>query len=217
MKNILALFLLVSSSSLLAQKIRPLVGVSGYIDTSFDNGGFGDLKLGAEYKIFYYFKPEIEISFMLGALEDVTNRDESGIITSVYSTKISSVNYSFCPKFILGNKDSGDGYIQILPKYTFATIEATENSAIRNPNNLSSPIEKKSKASANEHSLGIGVGYVVDISDDNSQSLAINLYLNNVDLGKALNKLDKDATISTQYVIGFGVNYYFSFKKKTIN
>ncbi len=59
MKNILRLLVLMSFGSY-AQKIRPFVGVSGYIHTAFDNSGFGDLKLGAEYKVFYYLKPEIE-------------------------------------------------------------------------------------------------------------------------------------------------------------
>ena len=215
MKNILRLLVLMSFGSY-AQKIRPFVGVSGYIHTAFDNSGFGDLKLVAEYKVFYYLKPEIEISFMLGALEEVTNRNEAGIVTSVNNTKVSAVNYSFCPKFILGNKDDSDGYIIIFPKYTYSAIQANGETFIRNPDNLSSPIEKKDKASANQHSLGIGVGYVIDFSDDNTQSLALNLYLNNVNLGKALNQLEQEKNFNTEYVIGFGVNYYFTFKKKTI-
>lgn len=215
MKNILQLLVLLSFGTY-AQKLRPFIGVSGYIHSDFDNKGFGDLKLGAEYKIFYYLKPEIEISAMLGALEEVTNRDETGITMSVHSTKVYSVNYSFSPKFILGNKEGGDGYITIFPKYTYSAIQANSDTAIRNPDNLSQPIEKKDKVSASHHSFGIGVGYVIDFSDDNPQSLALNLYLNNVNLGKALNKLETQNIYNTQYVIGFGVNYYFSFKKKII-
>lgn len=86
MKNILGLFFLISFGSF-AQKVRPFVGLSGYIHTAFESRGFGDIKLGAEYKIFYYLKPEMEISFMLGALEKVTNSNESGIVVSEYSQK----------------------------------------------------------------------------------------------------------------------------------
>ena len=58
--------------------------------------------------------------------------------------------------------------------------------------------------------------YVVDFLYVISQSIALNIYLNNVDLGKALNKLETNKRFNTEYVIGFGVNYYFSLKKKTI-
>jgi len=215
MKKILLLLILLTFTTY-AQKIRPFVGVSGYIHNSFENSGFGEVKLGAEYKVFYYLKPEIEISAMLGALEEVTNRDETGMIISVNSTKVSAVNYSFSPKFFLGNKEDGDGYIAFFPKYTYSTIHVNGDTATRNPDNLLPPIEKKDKASANQHCFGIGVGYLIDFSDDNSQSLALNLYLNNVNLGKALNKSGLEKTLNTEYVIGFGVNYYFSLKKKTI-
>lgn len=216
MKNILGLLFLISFGTF-AQKIRPFAGVSAYIHTDFDKSVFGDLKAGVEYKLFYYLKPEIEINFMYGVLEEVTNRDEAGLVISEYSKRASAVNYSFCPKIILGNKDGdGSGYLQILPKYTYSNIQATGHTFTRNPNNLSQPIEKKKKVSDNQHSFGIGLGYLVDFSDDNAQSLALNIYLNNIDLGKALNKLEQDKRFNTQYVIGFGLNYYFSFKKKTI-
>ena len=213
MKNFLRLLVLISFGTY-AQKIRPFVGASAFVHTAFDNSGFGEVKLGAEYKIFYYLKPEIEISAMFGALEDVTNRNENGIIMSVNSTKVSAINFSFSPKFILGNKDDGDGYINIFPKYTYSAIHANGDTFIRNPDNLSPPIEKKEKASTNQHSFGIGVGYVINISDDDTQSLALNLYLNNINLGKAVNQLQQEKNLNTEYAIGFGVNYYFSFTKK---
>lgn len=214
MKNILGLFFLISFGTF-AQKIRPFVGVAAYIHTDFDKSVFGDLKAGVEYKAFYYLKPEIEINFMYGVLGEVTDRDEAGLVMSEYSKRVSAVNYSFCPKIILGNKDDGDGYMQILPKYTYSNIQATGHRFSRNPNDLSKPIEEKKKASNNQHSFGIGLGYVIDFSDD-TQSLALNIYLNNIDLGKALSNLEQDKRFNTQYVIGFGLNYYFSFKKKTI-
>ena len=215
MKKILLLLILLSFATY-AQKIRPFIGVSGYVHAGFEKSGFGDLKIGAEYKIFYYLKPEIEISYMLGNPEGFTDYDETGLAISEYSQKTSAFNYSFCPKIILGNKDDGDGYIQILPKYTYSNIQASGHRFSRNPVEPSKPFEEKKKVSSSEHSFGIGLGYVVDFSDENSQSIALNIYLNNVDLGKALNKLETNKRFNTEYVIGFGVNYYFSFKKKTI-
>lgn len=216
MKKILGLFFLISFGTY-AQKIRPFVGVSAYIDTDFNKSFFGDLKAGAEYKLAYYLKPEIEISYMFGVLEELTDRNDEGLVLSEYSKKVSAINYSFCPKIILGNKNGdGSGYLQILPKYTYSSIQATGNRVSRNPSNLSKPIEEKEKVSDNQHSFGIGLGYVTDLSDDNSQSLAFNIYFNNIDLGNALNMLKQDRKFNTQNVIGLGVNYYFTFKKKTI-
>jgi len=215
MKNILALFFLISLGTY-AQKIRPFVGVSGYIDTDFDKSFFGDLKIGAEYKLAYYLKPEIDINYMFGTLEELTKRDDTGLVLSVYAKKVSAVNYSFCPKIILGNKNGdGSGYLQILPRYTYSSIQASGHRVSRNSTNLSKPIEEKEKTYDIQHSFGIGLGHVIDFSDDNSQSLAINIYFNNIDLGNALNMLKQDRRFKTQDVIGFGLNYYFVFKKRS--
>ncbi|WP_202702172.1 hypothetical protein [Flavobacterium sp. UGB4466] len=215
MKNIFTLFFLISLGTY-AQKIRPFVGVSAYIDTDFDGSLFGDLKMGAEYKLVYYLKPEIEINYMFGALEKLTDRDNTGLLLSEYSKKVSAVNYSFCPKIILGNKNGdGTGYLQILPKYTYSSIQATGNRLSRNQGNLSKPLEEKEKVSTNQHSFGIGLGCAIDLTDDNSQSLAVNIYFNNINYGSALNMLKQDRKFKTQDVIGFGLNYYFVFKKKS--
>ncbi|WP_123955267.1 hypothetical protein [Flavobacterium cheongpyeongense] len=215
MKKIIGLFFVISISSF-AQKIRPFVGVSAYIHTDFDKSVIGDLKAGAEYRALYYLMPEIEINFMYGVLQNVTNRNDIGLVISEYSRKASVINYSFSPKIILGNKNpDGSGYIQILPKYTYSDIYAKGTTFKRNPANLSQPLEEKEKASSSQHSFGIGIGYVTALSDNGSQSLALNIYLNNVDLGKALNKLKHDKTFNTETVIGIGLNYYFSLKKKS--
>lgn len=216
MKNILGFFFLISLGTY-AQKIRPFVGVSAYIDTDFSKSFFGDLKIGAEYKLAYYLKPEIEINYMFGTLEELTDRDDTGLVLSEYSKKVAAINYSFCPKIILGNKNGdGSGYLQILPKYTYSSIQASGHRVSRNPTNLSKPLEVKEKISDKQHSFGIGLGYVIDISDDNSHSLALNIYFNNIDLGNALNMLKQDTRFKTQDVIGFGLNYYFVFKKRSI-
>jgi len=57
MKNFLLLFVLISFGTY-AQKVRPFVVASAYVDTAFENSVFGELKLGAEYKIFYYLNPK---------------------------------------------------------------------------------------------------------------------------------------------------------------
>jgi hypothetical protein len=77
MKNIVQLLVLLSFGTY-AQTIRPFIGTSGYVHSSFENSGFGEFKLGSEYKVFYYLKPEIEISIMLGSVEEETNRKRNG-------------------------------------------------------------------------------------------------------------------------------------------
>jgi hypothetical protein len=211
----IVVFLLVSFGTF-AQKVRPFLGVSGYIDSDFSQSGFADLKAGAEYNATYYLKPEIEISYMFGVLEKLTDRDDAGLILSEYSKKVSAVNFSICPKIILGNKDEDgtSGYLQILPKYTYSKIEANGYRLSRNPNDVSKPIEERENKPDSRHSLGIGVGYVFDLSDENPDSIALNIYFNNIDLGNALNSLKQDRRYKTNDVIGLGVNYYFSLKKK---
>jgi hypothetical protein len=211
----IVIFLLVSFGNF-AQRVRPFVGVSGYIDSDFIKSGFADLKAGTEYNATYYLKPEIEINYMFGVLEKLTNRDDAGLILSEYSKKVSAVNFSLCPKIILGNKgdDGASGYLQILPKYTYSKIEAQGYRLSRNSNDLSKPIEERENKPESRHSLGIGIGYVFDLSDENPDSIALNIYFNNIDLGNALNMLKQDMRYKTNDVIGFGVNYYFSLKKK---
>lgn len=199
-----------------AQKIRPFIGVSGYIDSDFVNSGFADIKVGLEFNATYYLKPEIEINYMFGDLEKLTYRDDVGLVLSEYSKNVSAVNFSFCPKICLGNKGKygSSDYIQILPKYSYSMIEAKGYKVSRNPNDLSKPIKESEIIPDVKHSIGIGVGYVFYLSQENTDTLTLNLYFNNIDLGNALNGLKQDRRYKTQDVIGFGVNYYFSFKKK---
>ena len=84
-----------------SQKAKPFVRLSGYIHTALGNTGFAALKMVVEYKILYYLKPEIEISYRLGRLDGVTNYDEIGLVISESSQKTSAANYGFCPKIII--------------------------------------------------------------------------------------------------------------------
>ncbi len=216
MKNIL-IFLLLSLGTN-AQKIRPLFGVSYYIDSSFEKSAFRDIKLGVEYELAYFSRPEIEVNYMFGDLETYTNRDNTGLLISEYSKNVSAINYSFCPKIILGNKSRDNfGYLHILPKYTYSNIEANSSIVYIDPSNLNKYVEKKERTSNNRHSFGIGLGCVLDFSEDNTQSCAFNIYFNNLDLGSVLNMPGENYRYSTKDVIGFGVNYYYSFKKKKTN
>lgn len=213
MKKAVYLIMIIISIESYSQRIRTYVGCSAYLDTDFKSSVFADLKGGAEYKVVNYFRPEIEISATFGALEDVTHRDSAGYVVSQYSKEIFAMNYSFCPKFILGNED-GDGsrgYLQILPKYTYSNIQASGSLVSTASGKL---VQENSKVYDNQHSFGIGLGYAIDFSNETSNSLVFNIYFNNIDFGQALNDLIQDDTYTTRDVIGFGVNYYFTFRKQ---
>ncbi|WP_300976670.1 hypothetical protein [Flavobacterium sp.] len=214
MRYILA-FLLISFSSF-AQDLRPYLGFGVYYSTDFDKSTFVDVRTGVEYKIASFLRPEIEVSYTFGNLEDLPSVDNSGVVLSEYFKSVSAVNYSLCPKIILGAKDEdgASGYLQILPKYTYSRIEATGDKISRNPTNPSNSIKETEKAIEYRHSLGIGLGWVVDFSSNNYDSISFNIYFNNIDLGNALNMLHQERRFKTDDVLGFGVSYYFSFKKK---
>jgi len=97
---------------------------------------------------------------MFGALEEVINRNEKGIIMSVTSTKVSAVNFNFSAKFILGNKNDR-------------------------------------------------------ISNDNTQCLALNLYLNNINYAKHSTNWNKINLFNTEYAM-FVVTIILVLKRKQL-
>lgn len=214
MKKIILLILLFISMSSKAQTVRGFGGVSAYLQWDFEKSCYGGLNAGAEFKINSYFMPEVEFSYFFGSLEDASRYNNQLLQTSSYNRSVSSLNFSFCPKIALGNKKDGAGYLVILPRYTFSQIEAKGDFIVTNEN--STLTESHDFQRDSQHSLGIGIGYDVDISDDHSNSLCLILYYNGVDLGKVINEMEHSSgyEINDKGVLGVGVNYYFSFKKK---
>jgi hypothetical protein len=159
--------------------------------------------------------PELEFSYFFGSLEEASRYNDQLIQTSSYTRSVSSLNFSFCPKIALGNKKDGAGYLVILPRYTFSQIEAKGDFIAINENNTLT--ESRDFQKASQHSLGIGIGYDVDTSDDTSNSLCLILYYSGVNLGKVINEMEHSNgyEINDKGVLGAGLNYYFSFKKKT--
>jgi hypothetical protein len=159
--------------------------------------------------------PELEFSYFFGSLEEASRYNDQLIQTSSYTRSVSSLNFSFCPKIALGNKKDGAGYLVILPRYTFSQIEAKGDFIAINENNTLT--ESRDFQKASQHSLGIGIGYDVDTSDDTSNSLCLILYYSGVNLGKVINEMEHSNgyEINDKGVLGAGLNYYFSFKKKS--
>lgn len=205
------------SVSIFAQKLRSFVGGAAYLHTDFERSAFGNFSLGSEIKVVKFFRFEIEVGYMLGNLQDVIIRNDKGLTMSASEKSVSAMNYSFCPKIIIGDYEEDSGYIQILPRYTFSSIDAKRELTSRNPIDLSNPIRERKKVSDVQHSLGIGVGYIFNFPGENQNSLALNLYYNGIDLGKALNKLNTNSdsyNYSTQDAMGLGINFYLGLKKK---
>lgn len=203
------------SINVTAQRMRPFIGGTAYLHTDFERSSFVNFSLGSEIKVVKFFSPEIEVSYMFGTLQEVVIRDEKGLTMSISEKSTSAINYSFSPKIIIGDYEEDSAYLQILPRYTFSRIEAKRELASRNPIDLSKPIFITEKTSNTQHSLGIGVGYLYNFSGEYSNSLALNLYFNGVNLGKALNKLNSGSySYDTQDVMGLGINFYLGLKKK---
>jgi opacity protein-like surface antigen len=208
MKKIFLIILIMLSFNAMSQIIRPFVGAAGYIYSSFKNSLFVGVEGGAEFKINRFIKPEIEVSYFYGSLEDTSNYGSQGQLISTFSSYSSAINFNVCPKICIGNTDQNDRYIVILPKYSFSNVTAVGEFSSLNSNDVKTTT--KETISDWQHSLGIGIGVNFNLSDNNTDSFCVNIYYQNVDMGKVLNELNhSDAEISTNNVLGAGFKYYF--------
>jgi hypothetical protein len=214
MKKIILFTLLVISINAKGQTVRGFGGFSAYLQWDFEKSSYAGLNAGAEYKITSYLMPELECSYFFGSLEETSRYNTEFIQTSSYTRSVSSLNFSFCPKIALGNKKDGAGYLVILPRYTFSQIEAKGDFIAVNESKTLT--ESRDFQKGSQHSLGIGIGCNIDTSDENSNSLCLILYYNGVNLGKVINDMEYSSgyKINDKGVLGAGLNYYFSFKKK---
>jgi len=215
MKYFLYLFVVICSLSANAQRIRPYAGFSLYLDTDFERSGFGGTNLGAEFKIKHYFKPEIETSFLFGNLQNRTLIDDLGNDTDLFVNSVYAVNFSFCPKVCLGNNGDGESYLTLRPKYNFSRIQAKGSHFVINKDNPLESVEEKDQFIEWRHSLGIGLGYDIYVSDKNTSSVGIILYYQGIEMGNAVSKLKfNTSNYSTKDVLGIAFTYYIGTKNK---
>lgn len=217
MRNLILFILLVFSSEALAQIVRPFIGGSAYLQWDFEKSSFAGVNVGSEFKIKPYFMPELECSYFFGGIEDATKYKFGTplVQTELYIRSVSSLNFSFCPKITLGNKNDGASYLVILPRYTISTIEAKGNFVQYNENGTL--INNYEFEKSTQQSLGLGVGLDILLSDDNSNSICLIFYYSGVNLGEATNNLEHSSgyEFNSNGVLGVGVNYYFSFRKSS--
>lgn len=196
------------SFNAISQIVRPFVGAAGYIYSGFENSLFVGVEAGTEFKMNRFIKPEIEVSYFYGSVEDASNYGSQGQLLSTFYSYASAINFNVCPKICIGNTDQNNRHIVILPKYSFSNVTAVGKFSSLNSNDVKTTT--KETISDWQHSLGIGIGVDFGLSDNNTDSLCLNIYYQNVDMGETLNELShSDAKISTNNVLGAGFKYYF--------
>lgn len=66
-----------------------------------------------------------------------------------------------------------------------------------------------------QHSIGIGFGFIVNLSENNTNALAINILYQPIDFGKNIEQLKYSTTeFGNKNQLGLGVKFYFG--KKTV-
>jgi hypothetical protein len=215
MKKIILFILLVISINTKAQTVRGFGGFSAYLGAILDKSLFVGVNCGAEFKIKRYIKPEIEFNVLYVPVDDVELHSDQGNAKSIFRRSASALNLNFCPKICIGNNGENDTYFVILPKYSFSKVTATGEFITSNANDIKTTT--KETIVDWQHSLGIGIGLDISVSNDNTDSLCLNIYYQNVDMGESLNQLNHrgSSDFFIKNSLGAGLNYYFSFKKKT--
>lgn len=205
------IFLLLFSIAANAQLARPFVDVSVNRESLSGNNTIFNCGLGIEFRILRFISPEISAGFSLKNEIEKASFDSNNILNGYSFSKANSINFSFCPKILIYTEEENHYSISILPKYSFSKINASIDYATVQNLEIVLPF-KNEIASTNVHSFTIGVGFNINLDKEMQQTLAFNLYLNNIDFGKALNQFEKlNNSVNTKNYLGFGLIYYFSF------
>ena len=211
-KYIISIVILVSTISF-SQKIRGFGGFGVYRDVEFKKSGFASFDGGLEFKITNTLKPEILIEYFVGAIQDRKTYDLNGIETELLVRTVAATNISICPKINLANYED-HVHLQILPKYNITNVVAKGSLFTLNSSKTELVKTDMNTFSETKHSIGIGIGVIFDVNDESFQSIALNLYYNNIDIGNAVTKLKFNKGVyHTQQSFGIGVQYYFGFVK----
>lgn len=214
MKNIFVLFFVVFSAN--AQLIRPIFGLGYSRNSQFSNSSYYNLKTGIEVNLKKIIKPEIELNYFLGGLDNQSNYNSQGSLIDVFGREFSVLNIGFCPKIVVFEDEDQLYYFQILPKYNFSKIKATGEYLVVNQNNSSQSILETEVLSDTKQSVGLGFGIVFKFSKNKkSDALAINLLYQNIDTGSLISKLNhNNSTINTKDVFSFEIVYYINLSNK---
>jgi hypothetical protein len=191
-RNIFIYFILLTALNSNAQELRPFVGIGGFVhlysfEKDLQSSPALSLSAGLEYKVAGFLSPEIEVNYMYGKYKDNVDSIDLENITSTSDRSFSTVNFSFCPKILLGDYDDPYGsFIQILPKYMYSLINVTETTG---NNTIGSPLTERNSSVAT-HNFGLGAGVVINFDSWYSNSLAINICYNTICVSDSFDKLN---------------------------
>jgi hypothetical protein len=188
MKPKIILFLLFSISAN-AQLAKPFFGFGLGYNTQFQNKGFGNISSGVEFSFLKYVKPELEIGFFFGNAHEDERRDNQYNVTNSFDASFSSLNFSFSPKIIWKQEEEDTYFFQIMPKYSVARVEAIGNYYNISQNNNTISLAERQVLKEVKHTFAVGVGICFNVSGENIDAIALNLYYSNNNFGGLLNDL----------------------------
>ncbi len=217
-KTIFVLVLLISTN-VYSQKIKGFGTISAYLAAgSFQKSTYGNLGIGLEYNLNTWVRPEVEATIFFGALQNSEDIDfATGFITDKYYRSFTAENLCLSPKFTIdiSNDLEKISLFQIIPRFNFTRIQAEEKHYNLNSKKTDYDLADSDKVIEFRQSIGIAIGFYIELSDKKSDAMSFNLYYNNIDFGNALSNLrHSKSSIHTNQVLGAGVNYYFGFVKK---
>jgi len=219
MKSLISISVFFILANLNAQRIKPFLGAAILFNSEYERSSILNLNGGIEFKVNHYFKPEIEAGFYFGAIKETTEGNDQGFTTTIYERGITALTLSFLPKIIFNShktEEEGIGYFQIFPAYTISRVAARGNYIVVNQNNFAQSTEEKETISVIHHSFGIGLGFYINLSENNLNALAVNVVYQPIDFGKSIAQLKyyKNTQFNTKDQVGLGVKFYFGRKHK---
>lgn len=195
-----------------AQKVMPFLGIGQNINSSFERSGYFNLSSGIQYDLNTYSKPEVELRFFFGRLQDNTTYDAANpflAIKDVFTT-FQAFNWSVTPNFSFPLDEDRHWYLAVKPKYNYANIKASDVILVyEGGKTLRSEVFRTSVS----RSFGLNVGVVGKVWSDSFDAISLSLFVDNANFSKVI-KRTSDMDVDTKYNLGFEVTYYFSFKKK---
>ena len=214
MKKLIFIFLLFSIS-LNAQLATPFFGLGWGINTEFENKGFGNINTGIEFNFLKYVKPEIEIGFFFGRAQQNSKLDGQYNVTNLLEKDFTALNFSFSPKIVWKQEEDSNAFIQIMPKYSVARVEAIGNYYNVSLKDNTITFAERQVLKGIKQTFGIGIGICVGVSEKSTDAIALNLYYNNNDFGDLINELKYNlGQNDTKNVLSFGVNYFSEKRRK---
>ncbi len=202
------------STSTYSQTVRGFAGFGYYRNTQFEKSAFVSIDGGLEFRAYKVLKPEIKVSYFLIALQDNTTSDANGIETELLTRTVTASNISLSPKICFGDDDE-TAHLQIIPMFNITNVVAQGAFFELNGDKTKFVKTDSDKYTDTRHSFGLGLGLLCDLSNETFQSIAINLYYNNIEFGDAIANLKfKKGNLQTRQTLGFGIKFYFGFVKK---